>query len=458
MKPSGQEDKEYIYRPIPRRLRPGEHPLGHYMYMLARQTRPRLPLHVHMAPTATPVSAPLLLHRPSPVVSLTNPNPSLLCLSSQHRNLFVPRPTHTGSPQLLVPRHLIQPPLPLSHYITLRALPPYIHVGVPPTPLTPSLPPRACPPYLHWSHHPTRRYPVFTPVYTRDFKCSVACFPPPSSITPKPVKLFNPQQQIYQSHRDFPPPPTHLVHRQRLYCQKPPVIEQYTCNNSIQEPPNKTSVSRQQPDPCPSTKQAINPAQPATSSVPDIQYTQEEIKKILAQYNNSHLPLGMPLSTEKPPYSLSALIGMAIKSSRNDMVTTTDIYSFITSKFPYYKKADKNWKTHVKRVLSEDECFQKAPFAPREDKVARRTYWMISPFSTKNFMRGSFKNMKKTLTKRRRDSRSLPSMSVPSIMLMYPQEFSIETVPNTDTDIKELFLPPPKRPKLAIVKIYPVTQ
>ena len=49
-------------------------------------------------------------------------------------------------------------------------------------------------------------------------------------------------------------------------------------------------------------------------------------------------------SQTKPPYSYVALIAMAIQSSHMKRATLSEIYSYITSKFPYFERNKKGWQ------------------------------------------------------------------------------------------------------------------
>ncbi|KAJ8392160.1 hypothetical protein AAFF_G00079660 [Aldrovandia affinis] len=61
----------------------------------------------------------------------------------------------------------------------------------------------------------------------------------------------------------------------------------------------------------------------------------------------------------KPIYSYSILIFMALRSSQTGSLPVSEIYSFMTEHFPYFKTAPDGWKNSVRHNLSLNKCFEK---------------------------------------------------------------------------------------------------
>ncbi|XP_055700056.1 uncharacterized protein DDB_G0280205 isoform X3 [Phlebotomus papatasi] len=73
-------------------------------------------------------------------------------------------------------------------------------------------------------------------------------------------------------------------------------------------------------------------------------------------------------TTNKPPFSFSSLIFMAIEDASEKALPVKEIYAWIVKHFPYFKTAPTGWKNSVRHNLSLNKCFQKVEKAPNMGK------------------------------------------------------------------------------------------
>jgi forkhead box protein, other len=84
---------------------------------------------------------------------------------------------------------------------------------------------------------------------------------------------------------------------------------------------------------------------------------------------------------QKPPYSYISLTAMAIWSSPEKMLPLSEIYRFITDRFPYYRKNTQRWQNSLRHNLI------KVPRRP--DRPGKGAYWTLHPQAFDMFENGS---------------------------------------------------------------------
>ncbi|EIW58607.1 uncharacterized protein TRAVEDRAFT_148840 [Trametes versicolor FP-101664 SS1] len=100
------------------------------------------------------------------------------------------------------------------------------------------------------------------------------------------------------------------------------------------------------------------------------------------------LPSG-PHSTIKPDLSYAAIIGQAILASPIHALALQDIYEFITTVYPYYKRGEPTWMNSVRHALSTMAVFRKVP----RDRSEGKSLWAVWDCDLPCFEGGGFKKI-----------------------------------------------------------------
>ncbi|KAM9733163.1 forkhead box protein N1 isoform 1-T2 [Menidia menidia] len=92
----------------------------------------------------------------------------------------------------------------------------------------------------------------------------------------------------------------------------------------------------------------------------------------------SHQENSTQLLFPKPIYSYSILIFMALRNSKTGSLPVSEIYSFMTEHFPYFKTAPDGWKNSVRHNLSLNKCFEKVE--NKNGSTSRKgCLWALNP-------------------------------------------------------------------------------
>ncbi|XP_045182963.2 uncharacterized protein LOC123541496 [Mercenaria mercenaria] len=122
-----------------------------------------------------------------------------------------------------------------------------------------------------------------------------------------------------------------------------------------------------------------------------------ELRHVIDNFVSVYEQLDMTDNPDvKPNYSYSELAYLAMLRSPNFCLPIGQIYSYIQSRFKFFKNSTrKHWKNAVRHSLAKTLCFSKIQVgrgASNNEKLARSTYlWCILPNSIACFARGDYR-------------------------------------------------------------------
>ncbi|CCH61940.1 hypothetical protein TBLA_0F04070 [Henningerozyma blattae CBS 6284] len=89
-------------------------------------------------------------------------------------------------------------------------------------------------------------------------------------------------------------------------------------------------------------------------------------------------------TNEKPPYSYAMLIWLAIITSELNKLTLSQIYTWISTFFPYYNTKDAGWQNSIRHNLSLNDAFIKI----EKSSDGKGHFWEITTGSESKFFKG----------------------------------------------------------------------
>ncbi|KAF2637262.1 hypothetical protein P280DRAFT_363407, partial [Massarina eburnea CBS 473.64] len=95
----------------------------------------------------------------------------------------------------------------------------------------------------------------------------------------------------------------------------------------------------------------------------------------------------------KPPHSYAQLIGQAIMSSPDEMLTLANIYDYIKHRYAYFRYTSAGWQNSIRHNLSLNKSFEK--IARRTDEPGKGMKWKIADSERDDFIKKQMLSLRK---------------------------------------------------------------
>ena len=95
----------------------------------------------------------------------------------------------------------------------------------------------------------------------------------------------------------------------------------------------------------------------------------------------------------KPPHSYAQLIGQAILSSEEEMLTLANIYDYIKVRYAFFRYTSSGWQNSIRHNLSLNKSFEKV--ARRTDEPGKGMKWKICDSERDDFIKKQLLNPRK---------------------------------------------------------------
>ncbi|GBC06966.1 hypothetical protein RclHR1_07170007 [Rhizophagus clarus] len=111
--------------------------------------------------------------------------------------------------------------------------------------------------------------------------------------------------------------------------------------------------------------------------------------QVLMQTTNKITGTNNENNTPKPDYSYASMICQAIFASPEKKSTLAEIYEWICTTYPYFKRNQQGWKNSIRHNLSLNAAFIRA--SRGEGVTGKGGFWMVDTTYERYFVNGHFK-------------------------------------------------------------------